>query len=311
MSYATLQRIWRIRHISHTVKIFSQLTDILLALVSGFFSLCLAVGPSDDMVAHTVPFICLIIILPLVYIAHCLQSEDQSVAVVVYTLVSGVKASLDIIALTERHIDGRYAQFMDFLWVALAVPAPLLSPPPHVEGTARESRIAKREAFNAAAVTMPLLLFFIPAVFGNIVISIFVGLLKRIHSIFVPQNPNSHLAATITRRVEVIPTTQCIRPITLASVFIGDIIGFFNYAFNHSMFIAFEKYGPIFALNNGQAVVACLDIASAERLLSKDVLTCKGSEPTVQYLEPKYALNFERKGPLARQIRDLHLHLVP
>ena len=112
------QRIWQIRHISYEVKVFSQIADILLILVSGFFSVCLSVGPSDDMVAHTVTFICLILIFPLVFIAHWMQAEDQSMiytlAVVFYAALCCVKAALDIYALTRTHLDARYAQFIDF-----------------------------------------------------------------------------------------------------------------------------------------------------------------------------------------------------
>ena len=191
-----------------------------------------------------------------------------------------------------------------------------MSPPPHVEGKARENQVAKREAFNAAAVTTPLLLLCIPVVLGNIIFSFVNSLLLRLYALFVTQSPaSSKSIASSSRSNEalrnVAPETQSYCPVKLTSTFIGDIAGYMNFALNNSLFYSQEKYGPVFAANIGMAVVTCLDVTSAEALFNKDVMTCKGMLPMNQHLEPKFSLNFYNTGLKARQIRDLHLCLVP
>jgi hypothetical protein len=109
--------------------------NVVLVLVAAFFSLCLAIRPELDMMGHTLPFVALVLILPLVFLMHCIQCRQRTnkylLGVGVYMVLSLVKAVFDLYALTSgSHVPPAVAQGVDLLWLACALGAPFLVPAP-------------------------------------------------------------------------------------------------------------------------------------------------------------------------------------
>lgn len=129
------RRVVQLPHIGPRLKTVSYLANILLVIVAAFFSLCLAIGPSDNMFAHTVPFVALILAFPLVFVMHCLQHEERAplyiAAVIIFAVLSLLNATFILTALiTHHHLPVGVAQTVDILWLLFALPAPFLMPPP-------------------------------------------------------------------------------------------------------------------------------------------------------------------------------------
>jgi hypothetical protein len=129
------RRVVQLTQIGPIVKAVSYAANVILVLVAAFFSLCLAIGPSDNMFAHTVPFVALVLAFPLVFVMHCLQHQERSplyiAAVITFTVLSFLNATFILIALvTHHHLPVGIAQTVDILWLLFALPAPFLTPPP-------------------------------------------------------------------------------------------------------------------------------------------------------------------------------------
>lgn len=109
--------------------------NVALVLVAAFFSLCLAIRPEDDMYGHTLPFVALLIVLPLTSLMHCWLRRGRTMLhvsfVTVYMILSLAKVAFDIYGLgTGTHVPVKLAQPVDVLWTLCAIGAPFLIPPP-------------------------------------------------------------------------------------------------------------------------------------------------------------------------------------
>jgi hypothetical protein len=129
------RRVVQLPHIGPMLKAISYAANVILVLVAAFFSLCLAIGPSDNMFAHTVPFVALVLAFPLVFVMHCLQQKARSplyiAAVATFAVLSLLNATFISIALiTHHHLPVSIAQTVDILWLLFALPAPFLMLPP-------------------------------------------------------------------------------------------------------------------------------------------------------------------------------------
>jgi hypothetical protein len=129
------KRVVQLTGIGPIVKAISYAANVILVLVAAFFSLCLAIGPGDNMIAHTVPFVALVLAFPFVFVMHCLQYEERSIlyvaAVTAFVVLSLLNVAFILIALTtHNHLPVRIAQTVDILWLLFAIPAPFLMPPP-------------------------------------------------------------------------------------------------------------------------------------------------------------------------------------
>jgi hypothetical protein len=129
------KRLVRLTSIGPGEKAAAYSVNVILVLVAAFFSLCLAIRPELDMKGHTLPFVALILILPVVSLMHCIQCRERSgiylAGVGVYLVLSFSKAIFDIYALTSgSHVPPPIAQTVDFLWLACALGAPFLVPAP-------------------------------------------------------------------------------------------------------------------------------------------------------------------------------------
>ena len=131
------KRLLQINTIGSGEKAAAYGLNVGLVLVAAFFSLCLAIRPELDMMGHTLPFVALVLILPLVFLMHCIQCRQRThlylAGVGVYMLLSLAKAVFDVYALTSGgHVPPTVAQGVDLLWLACALGAPFLVPAPVV-----------------------------------------------------------------------------------------------------------------------------------------------------------------------------------
>jgi hypothetical protein len=195
--------------------------DILLIFVASFVSLLVSIKPEQDMVAHTVPFLSLILILPCVYAVHCWQSCQRSwtyiLAVVLYGAFSAVKASFTIIALaTKQHLSANWAQKIDIVWLLLAIPAPFLMPPPAEPISNDDPDGAKKvlfqklktRAFYAGAYAFPLLVLFIPLTIASIMWSFTAAILGRLQALVTKPTPVvTDFTNISTTGSKIVPTT--------------------------------------------------------------------------------------------------------
>lgn len=120
---------------SVTEKRVGYAVNVALVVVAAFFSLCLAIRPEDDMVGHTLPFVALLLILPLTSVMHCWVRRDRTTLhvsfVTVYMILSLAKVVFDIYGLsTGTHVPVKLAHPVDIVWTLCAVAAPFLIPPP-------------------------------------------------------------------------------------------------------------------------------------------------------------------------------------
>jgi hypothetical protein len=132
------KRVVKLPHIGTMVKVISYTANVLLVMVAAFFSVCLAIGPGENMVAHTIPFVALVLVFPLVFTMHCLQSKERSLgyiaAIAVFGVISLLNATCILTALvTHRHLPVSIAQPIDILWLLFAIPAPFLMPSPPLD----------------------------------------------------------------------------------------------------------------------------------------------------------------------------------
>ena len=110
--------------------------NVALVLVAAFFSLCLAIRPEDDMYGHTLPFVALLIVLPLTSVMHCWLRRNRTTLhvafVSVYMVLSLAKVFFDLYGLsTGTHVPVKLAHPVDVVWTLCAIAAPFLIPPPN------------------------------------------------------------------------------------------------------------------------------------------------------------------------------------
>jgi hypothetical protein len=134
------ERMLKSTSIGPVVKAISYAANVLLVLVAAFFSICLAIGPDDNMVAHTVPFVALVLAFPLIFTMHCLQRQERSIwyvsAIVAFVVLSLLNATFILTALaTHNHLPASIAQTVDILWLLFAISAPFLISPSNLEST--------------------------------------------------------------------------------------------------------------------------------------------------------------------------------
>mmetsp|Transcript_19568 Transcript_19568/g.26860 ORF Transcript_19568/g.26860 Transcript_19568/m.26860 type:complete len:827 (+) Transcript_19568:134-2614(+) len=331
---ADSKRIWRLPKLSKFCRVVSQMVDILLIFVASFGSLFVSIQPEQDMIAHTVPFLSLIIILPCVYAVHCWQSCQRSwtyvLAVVLYGAFSAVKASLTIIALaTKHHLSADWAQRVDIIWLLLAIPAPFLMPPPaepvrndDPDG-ARKALFQKLKtrAFYAGAHALPLLLLFIPMTLLSILWSITAAFVGRLRALVMKPTPVAvdftNIDSTGSKIVPTVATEtgQKICPLKFADAYVGDIFGYYMnfwkgfHVYAHALAERLES--KVFALNIGFPVVGCFDTTSAE------TFNCYRSElnfkfiSQFQYATQNLTSNIVQDGTIALQVREMTLHCLP
>ena len=135
------KRLMQMRHISANLRRASYAANVFLVAVAATFSLCLAIGPEENMVMHTLPFVALMIAFPLMFIMHCLQDQNRKMIVVVactaFMAVSIVKAIFSCVALIQFEnfgpVPAAIAQPMDLIWILMALTAPFLMPVPSID----------------------------------------------------------------------------------------------------------------------------------------------------------------------------------
>jgi hypothetical protein len=120
---------------SVTEKRVGYAVNVALVLVAAFFSLCLAIRPEDDMYGHTLPFVALLLILPLTSVMHCWVRRGRTPLhvgfVTVYMTLSLAKVFFDLYGLsTGTHVPVKLAHPVDIVWTLCAISAPFLIPPP-------------------------------------------------------------------------------------------------------------------------------------------------------------------------------------
>ena len=119
--------------LSRVGKILNAAVNVILVFVAALFSVCLAIKPDQGMIVNTVPFICLMFSLPIVYVCHLLRVEKPStahvVAGVLYVVVPHVKGSFTVKVLADPgHSVAKWlTQPLDIVWLVMAVPAPFPS----------------------------------------------------------------------------------------------------------------------------------------------------------------------------------------
>ena len=300
------RRIFRMKELYSTARLyFFLLVNAAVILICAFFALCLAVGPDEDMIAHTTPFLCLIIALPLMYLSHWLRAHQptslHTAAVAFYGVVSYVKASLTITALVATHVPGKYALFIDYLWMGGAVVAPFLFCPIYndIEDLSTDATEAKRRAFHASSSAAPLILPLTLVIFGNLAFNIIAGAFKRIYAIIFGPVPHTRASKS-----------KC----PMEGAYVGDIFGYFSFMFGGCKVLhhAKQKRGCVFATNLGEPVVCLFDERSVNAMLeNQNPSTTKFYAGTVKAVDDDKNFNFYRSGQLAISVRQLLMRLIP
>jgi hypothetical protein len=132
------KRLMLLTNISSGLRKVSYAVNVALVLVAAFFSMVLAVRPQDDVIGHTMPFVALVVVLPIVFLMHCLECKDRApiylVGVGIFLILSLTKAVFDIYALsnlsTGAHVPPSVAQAVDLMWLVCALGAPFVTPVP-------------------------------------------------------------------------------------------------------------------------------------------------------------------------------------
>tara|TARA_B100002051_G_C16627969_1_gene581726 strand:- start:171 stop:986 length:816 start_codon:yes stop_codon:yes gene_type:complete len=135
------KRLMQMKHISVNLRRVSYGANVFLVAVAATFSLCLAIGPEENMVMHTSPFVALMIAMPLVFVMHCFQDQNRKMIFVVactaFMIVSIIKVIFASIALIQFENFGpvppSISQPMDLIWVLMALTAPFLMPVPSID----------------------------------------------------------------------------------------------------------------------------------------------------------------------------------
>ncbi len=104
--FETSKEVLRLSHLSTTRKIFSISCNICGGFTASFFSVCLAIKPVEDMIAHTSPFIVLLFVLPCLYLSLLNQRRSYPhgflLGTIFFFLTSCLKVSFTLYALTSR-----------------------------------------------------------------------------------------------------------------------------------------------------------------------------------------------------------------
>lgn len=146
------KRLMALGSSSVTEKRVGYAVNVALVLVAAFFSLCLAIRPEDDMYGHTLPFVALLVVLPLTSVMHCWLRRDRTTLhvtfVSVYTLLSFAKVFFDIYGLsTGTHVPVKLAHPVDIVWTLCAIAAPFLIPPPVEQETGAPAPAVSTKSF--------------------------------------------------------------------------------------------------------------------------------------------------------------------
>lgn len=119
--------------VSQGVKILGYITNALLTFNAATFSVCLAIGPGANMYAHTLPFLCLIVTWPFVFISQYLETAPSHrdtkvlVGIVLLTLLCFVKGTFTGMALmTRSHVPPGLGQNVDRVWTLCFVLSPFM-----------------------------------------------------------------------------------------------------------------------------------------------------------------------------------------
>ena len=139
------------KHVSNMHKRLAGAANALFALVCTFFSLCLAIRPEDDMITHASPFAALVLSLAVIYIFQYYQHDGKrktsyTIAILLYTAISILKASFTIVALAtegEWSVSATIAKPVDIVWVAAAAFAPFYFHPPSATRELLSVRLAE------------------------------------------------------------------------------------------------------------------------------------------------------------------------
>ncbi len=140
------KRLMQMKHLSVSLRRASYGANVALVVVAAAFSVCLAVGPEENMVMHTAPFVALVIAFPVIFIMHCLQDQNRTMMVVVsctvFMAISTVKVIFTLIALLQfenfRHVPAEIARPVDLIWLLLALTAPFLMPTPSIDPSEKQ-----------------------------------------------------------------------------------------------------------------------------------------------------------------------------
>jgi hypothetical protein len=160
-----------------------------------------------------------------------------------------------------------------------------------------------------------LYIIIIPIVLGSISSHIFMGSIRRIKEVFIKTKPDTNLLSKkVKSKVSSINSIPSILPVPNASMYIGDIFGYFKFL---------RKGGPnsigkqskmigetVFSINVGRPVVACVDHLSAETLFANvDNLTQDHLINLVSSRQSKPI--FTTYGPKAQKARRFILSQLP
>ena len=140
------KRLMQMKHISVNLRRVSYGANVFLVAVAATFSLCLAIGPEENMIMHTSPFVALMIAMPLVFVMHCFQDQNRKmifiVACTLFMIVSIIKVIFASIALIQFENVGpvppSISQPMDLIWVLMALTAPFLMPVPSIDSSEKQ-----------------------------------------------------------------------------------------------------------------------------------------------------------------------------
>ena len=118
-----------------------------------------------------------------------------------------------------------------------------------------------------------LYIIIIPIVLGSISSHIFMGSIRRIKEVFIKTKPDTNLLSKkVESKVSSINSIPSIMPVPNASMYIGDIFGYFKFLRTggpNSIGKQSKMIGEtVFSINVGRPVVACVDHLSAETLFA-------------------------------------------
>lgn len=275
-------RVYRLPSIGRGMRTAVYAVNLTFAAVAVFFSICLAVGPAENMQLHTAPFMCLVIVLPMVHLVQLGQRKQPlwyTTLTLLFFASSAAKFSFTFYALSRpgHHMPSTPARLVDGAWVALALLASFLMPMPPTAELSIEGNRTLASANLASALMAPvgllLLLLWGPlAIVYHLSEAIILRSLAAVGLVGAPPDatPPAGQAAGAAK-------------IPAASAYIGDVFGYASFVLHgwKPMLEASQKLrSGVFSGNYGSGFVV---LTSADANEAAQAFRASTTEPVVYW----------------------------
>ncbi|KAJ1628254.1 hypothetical protein T492DRAFT_1019252, partial [Pavlovales sp. CCMP2436] len=224
---ADTARVYRLTSVGSGLRAAVYAVNTAFALVALFFAVCLGIGPGENMYLHTAPFMCLVLVLPLVHLLQVAQGKKPiwyMTLSVLFFITSVTKFFFTGYALANpgQPLASGPARMIDAAWVLLALSSSFLMPLPPQAGIKKQNEVTVASAELRVMLMLPLALVLLVTVPLALVYHLLAALVLRTLAAcgLVGKAPD----ATPGYGMPLVPGGYSKLPMTAA--FIGDILGY-------------------------------------------------------------------------------------